>query len=95
MWCTWREKHGLYPDGGLPRASWLVLILMVVYLEEGGQSGSPRWCTWREKHGLYLDSDLPGASRAVLYPHGGVPGAMRPVWIPEVVYLEGRGWFLP
>ncbi len=45
--------------GGLPGASRLVLIFMVVYLEEEGQSGSLRWCTWREKDGL------PGARRLV------------------------------
>jgi hypothetical protein len=28
-WCTWS-----YPDGGIPGASRLVLILKVVYLEE-------------------------------------------------------------
>jgi hypothetical protein len=43
----------------------MVSTLMVVYLEEGGQSGSLRWCTWREKDGLYPDDGLPGASRLV------------------------------
>jgi hypothetical protein len=57
----------------------LVLILMVVYLEEGGQSGSPRGYTWREKDGFYPDGGLPGASRLVL--------------ILMVVYLGQAGWY--
>jgi hypothetical protein len=49
----------------VPGASRLVLIFMVVYLEEEGQSGSPRWCTWREKDGLYPDGGVPGRRRPV------------------------------
>jgi hypothetical protein len=73
----------------------LVIILMVVYLEQGGQSGSSRCCTWREKDGLYPGGGLPGASRAGHNPYGGISGTRRPVWITEVVYLEGEGWSLP
>jgi hypothetical protein len=68
----------VYPDGGLPGASRLVLILMVVYLEEGGQSGSLRWCTWKKE--ASLDS------------RGGLPGRRRMVSTLMVAYPEQAGW---
>jgi hypothetical protein len=101
---SWREKDGLYPDGGLPGASRLVLILMVVHLEEGGQSGSPRYCRGRrmvstlmvaylEQEGWSLSSWwCTWSNEASLDPRGGVPGGRRMVSTLMVAYLEQAGW---
>ncbi len=65
----------------------MVSTLMVVYLEEGAQSGSPRWCTWtwREKDGL------PGARRLVSTLMVAYLEQAGLVIILMVVYLEQGG----